>query len=515
MLKKIYFSLILLLIIFWPNFSQAFSEKELKDRYSGSILLTDTGWQQQFWYVEPSTQMRYAIDSQDQLDNIIKKFSLIIKDKDLQKIPSSDNQKGIDYNLSQKYRGQFIVSKQKNTQTTWYVNPLDLKRYQLDPTSNTLEFIHSLAIDINAEKLDYLSLADLEQLNVVPNQVDFANYFKIYDTLKQNYYKSEKIDATNLFYGSLQGLVDAVDDPYTEFFTPKSKKQFDDTLSGTTEGIGAMVDIKDGLLTIITPLDNMPAAKAGLLPYDQILMVDDKNIKGLSLAECITLIKGPSGTNVKLNIYRPSTNKNFDVIVTRAKIIVPNVTGKKIEAGITYIKINNFAMSLPGEFYHLSQQLIDNNTRGVIIDLRNNPGGYTDSAVFLADQWLDANQIIFKEKFPKSLQEYKASSPVEIKLPTVILVNNGSASAAEIFTAALKNHAKAKIVGEKTFGKGTGQAITAFPDGSAIKYTIFEWLDPANNSIEKTGVKPDIEVISNPMNGFDNQLEKAIQVLTQ
>lgn len=515
MLKKIYFSLGLLLVIICPNLSQAFSETELRDRYSGNIMLADSGFNKQYWYLEPSSQTRYALDNQNQLANILAKFSVAIKDKDLVKIPTYENKKGTDYNLSQKYRGQFLISKKNNVSETWYVNPLDSNRYLIEPENPGLEFLHSLAIDINAEKLNYLPLADLENFNVEPSQVNFNNYWQIYNILKESYFQTDKIDPAKLFYGSLQGLVEAVDDPYTQFFTPQGKKQFDDTLSGTTEGIGAMVDIKDGQLTIISPLDNMPAAKAGLLPYDQILTVNEQDTKGLSLAECVSLIKGPSNTAVKLNIYRPNTRKNFEVIIIRAKIVIANVTGKRLDSNISYIKINNFAASLPAEFSRLQQQLVDNNTKGLIIDLRNNPGGYTDSAIFLADQWLDTGQVIFKEKFPKSLQEYRASTPVEIKLPTVILVNNGSASAAEIFTAALKNYGKAKIVGEKTFGKGTGQALNSFSDGSALKYTIFEWLDPAGISIEKVGVQPDLEIASSPSNEFDNQLFQAIGVLTK
>ncbi len=231
--------------------------------------------------------------------------------------------------------------------------------------------------------------------------------------------------------------------------------------------------------------------------------------------EAVSLIRGPIGTQVKLNVYRPSSQKNFEVIITRAKIVVPNVTGKKLDNNLVYIKINTFSASLPTEFKNLKQQLVDNNTKGIIIDLRNNPGGYTNSAIYLADQWLDTKQVIFKEKYLKSLEEYSASTPVEINLPTVILINNGSASASEIFTSALKNYRKATVIGERSFGKGTGQALKPFADGSALKYTVFEWLDPAGKSIEKIGIQPDIEIIRSQDNQFDNQLYQAVQVLAQ
>lgn len=514
MLKKIYLSLGLLVIILWPNSSQAFSKTELIDRYSGSIMLADSGFNQQYWYLEPNSQVRYAVDTNEQLNNLINKFSTNIKTQDLAKIPTNENKKSADYNLVKKYRGQFLTIKQKNGQEIWYVHPLDLSRYLLPNDDSKLNFIQTLAIDINAEKLDYLPLADLEQFNV-NTQVNFDEYWQIYNKLKTSYLRADTIDNNKLFQGSLSGLVNALGDPYTQFFTPQNKKQFDDTLAGTTEGIGAMVDIKDNKLTITTPLDNMPAAKAGLLPYDQILMANDQDLANMSLDEAISFVKGPAGSTVKLKIYRPSTQKTFEVNVTRAKIVVPNVSGKRLDNGITYIKINSFAANLPGDFNRLKSELVDQNTKSLIIDLRNNPGGYTDAAVFLAEQWLDSGQVIFKEKFPKSLDEYLATTPIEIKLPTVVLVNSGSASAAEIFTAALKNHAKAKIVGETTFGKGTGQAIQTFPDGSALKYTIFEWLDPANNSIEKTGVKPDLEVTTKPGDQFDNQLYQAIQLLNK
>lgn len=515
MLKKIYFSLALLLFIFLPNISQAWSATEILARYNGSVLLADSGFARQYWYLEPSTQERYALDSRNQLDHLINKFAQDIKAKDLAKLATYDNKQGADYNLAKKYQGKFLHLKEKDKDEIWYINPLDLSRYLIENNDSGLASIQNLALDIADDKLNALPLAELEEFNVLADKISFDNYWKIYQTLKKDYYKTDKIDDTKLFYGSLKGLVEAVGDPYTEFFTPQAKKDFDDNLSGSTEGIGAVVDIKDGELTIITPLDDLPADQAGLLPHDQILMVNDQSIKGLSLNESVNLIKGPAGTTVKLQIYRPSTNRRFEVNITRTKIVVPNVTGKRLDNNLSYIKINNFGAHLAPDFATTFKQFVDDGTRGLIIDLRNNPGGYTDSAIYLADQWLDSGQIIFQEKFPKLLMSYRASSPVEIKLPTVILVNNGSASAAEIFTAALKQHAKAKIVGSQTFGKGTGQTIQLLDDGSAVKYTIFEWLDPLGQSIEKVGVTPDVDVATTPNNGFDNQLYQAIQVLSK
>lgn len=510
MLKRIYFSFAFLSLIFWPSFSQA-ADNDLMERYSGTVLSIDYGFKQQYWYLEPLSKTRYALDEKTQLENIVNKFSTTIKEKDLQKIATSQNKKGIDFNIAQKYRGQFLINQEKDIKEIWYVNPLDLNRYLVTNPELNLDLMQSLAIGIDSTKLNALPMADLENFNENVGEINFDNYWEIYDTLKSGYFQSDKIDTTKLFYGSLQGLVESVGDPYTQFFTPQGKKEFDNDLEGVTEGIGAIVDVKDDELTIITPIDNFPAAKAGLLPYDQILKVDDQDIHGYSVDEAVSLIRGPIGTKVKLNIYRPSTKKSFELTITRAKIVVPNVTGKKLDNNLVYIKINTFSASLPSEFKNIKQQLIDNTTKGVIIDLRNNPGGYTNSAIYLADQWLDTKQVIFKEKYSKSLEEYSASTPVEINLPTVILINNGSASASEIFTSALKNYNKATVIGEPSFGKGTGQALRPFADGSALKYTVFEWLDPASRSIEKVGIQPDIEIIRSQDNQFDSQLYQAVQ----
>lgn len=482
------------------------------DRYLGSIILEDNIFHKKIWYLESNNKERYPLTSASDLQNIINKFSKPVSAAILKKIPLATDQKYADYNVAKKYSGQFLFEQNKKNEI-WYLNPLDLRRYQITPDDNGLKVLNDLAISLPLDKIQALSLAKDANISEQEDELDFQQYNELRNILVENYYKPEKINDQTLFYGSLSGLAEALDDPYTKFFTPSKKTQFDNSIEGSVEGIGAMVDIKNNILTIVTPLLESPAFKAGLMANDQILEVDGLSIRNFSLDKSTSLIKGPQGSLVTLKIYRPIDDKTFEVKISREKIVIPNVTAKKLDRNIVYFSIGSFAPNMVADFNKLRQQNIDSSTRGLIIDLRNNPGGYTDSALALADIWLAPDALILQEKFRSHSEKYYTQTAEKLNIPTVVLINSATASAAEIFSAALKENNQAKLAGETSYGKGTGQLLQSFADGSAIKYTYFEWLTGLGNSVENRGIQPDVEIKNDPQTSIDEPLVKALELL--
>lgn len=481
--------------------------EEIRNLYAGSVVVEDNGYNQDYWYVDPDEKVRYYLSDGISVSRLLRKQGEGIGNKVLAKIPQNRDQQNADYDLVHKYRGHILLQVETDG-SAWYINPLDDLRYHIENGKAGLETLQDLAIQISSPRLNAIPEAtDTSLTKKTRDAIDFDMFWQVQNTLKNYYYQPDKITDLDMFYGSLKGLANSLDDPYTEFFTPRNKQDFQNRLEGSVEGIGAYVDIKDGRFIIISPLENSPAKAAGLLPNDQVLLVDGRDIKGWLLEDAIAIIRGPSGTKVTLKIYRSSTDRTFEVTIVRAKVETPNIESKTIDGDISYIKVNIFSQDLPQEFASAVNQTINDKTRGVIVDLRNNPGGYTSSALNLAEYWLSPNQLIVRENYKNHSQNFNASAEPKIKLPTVILVNSGTASASEIFTLALSKNNLAQTVGETSFGKGTGQSLVNFEDGSALKYTIFEWFGPQDTSVEGKGITPDFVVEYNP--NVDMQLQKA------
>ncbi len=482
------------------------------DRYLGSMILEDNIFQSRIWYLDPSLKQRYSVNDVADVKLLTEKFGQKTKTSVLNKIPKTGGQKNIDYNIAKKYSGQFLIDTSQNNEV-WYVNPLVLVRYRISIDEAGLKTLTNLAIGLPLDKLSIISIADFKQTPTPKSAINFQQYQDIIDVLKNSYFQPNKINDKDLFYGSLAGLASGLNDPYTEFFSPEGKQQFDDSIDNAVEGIGATVELKNNIFTIVAPLTGSPALKAGLLPNDQVLEVNHESIRGFTLKKSISLIKGPKGTTVTLKIYRQSENKTFEVTITRDRVEIPNVVAKQLDNNIVYFGINVFSPDMVSDFNNLRKQFVTTSSRGIIIDLRNNPGGYTDSAIKLADIWLPANVLILQEKTRDHTENYYTRTDESLKIPTIILTNSGTASASEIFSAALKEANLAKLVGQTTYGKGTGQMVSDFPDGSALKYTYFEWLTGMGNSVQNRGLKPDYEVLNDNIYNIDQQLNKAIELL--
>lgn len=351
----------------------------------------------------------------------------------------------------------------------------------------------------------------------VASDVEFRMFWDVWNLLKQKYYQ-QPIEDKRLFYGALAGLAYSLDDPYTTFFEPSSAQEFEQALSGKFEGIGAEIGLREGRITVIAPLPGTPAERAGLRPGDLINTIDGEETTGFAVEEAVTKIRGPKGTQVTLGIERPDAQEPlFEVTITRDQIQVESVRVKQREDGIAMIEVTNFNGDTEAGFSRAVQQVLRAEPKGLIIDLRNNPGGYLDTALAMAGEWVGDAVVVKERRHGEIFEELRGLGRKRLSgIPTVVLVNEGSASAAEIVAGALQDYGVATIVGAKTFGKGSVQDYVDLPDGSAVKITIAEWLTPKERTINKTGLEPDVAVDRTPEDyekQLDPQLDRAVAIL--
>jgi carboxyl-terminal processing protease len=347
-------------------------------------------------------------------------------------------------------------------------------------------------------------------------QLDFNLYFEVWNNIKEHYVEKIKLSDKDLFYGSLRGLAESTGDPYTTFLDPQESKEFDEDLSGKFEGVGMEVGIRNEIITVISPLDDTPADKAGIMPGDKIYAIDKESTIGMSLDDAVSKIRGPKGTEVKLTIIR-GEEKPFDLTITRGVIIVESVKTELRDDGIYVIRISNFNDDTEFLFYKAIDEIESANPKGIILDLRNNPGGYLDTAINLASKWIEDGIIVAEQLNDNKREEYMARGLAQLKnYKTVVLVNGGSASASEILAGALRDYNKAKIVGTTTYGKGSVQALQELSDGSYLKITVAKWLTPAGDYIDEKGIEPNIEVeltMDDVNNNRDPQMDKAVELI--
>jgi len=290
-------------------------------------------------------------------------------------------------------------------------------------------------------------------------------------------------------------------------------------LAGTFEGIGAEIGIRNDILTIIAPLADMPAQKAGLLAGDKIYAIDGESTAGIIVDEAVNKIRGPKDTGVTLSISQDGIEKVKDVTIIRDQIITKSVKKELREDNIYVITISNFNDDTIGLFNEAVQDLLKHNPQGIIIDLRNNPGGYLDTAVDIASEWIEEGTVVSEQFSSEIKNDISATGGARLKdYKTAVLINQGSASASEIVSGALKDYNLATLVGMRTFGKGTVQTLEEYNDGSSVKLTVAKWLTPNGNNINEEGISPDIEVDMTQedyQNFKDPQLDKAVEILKE
>ncbi len=371
-------------------------------------------------------------------------------------------------------------------------------------------------------KSDSTSLRFLEESNGENNidkELDFSLFWKAWDTLQEKYIDEESLNNEDLLFGAIRGMMKASGDPYTSFLDPEETENLSEQIGGEFEGIGAEMGIKDDILTIIAPLDESPAQKAGLEAGDKVLKIDDKLTNDLTLDEAVDLIRGKKGSQVALTIIREGNNETREITVTRDLIKIKSSELEFKENNIAYVRIREFGEQTGKEMRSTANEIIKKESPGIILDLRNNPGGLLDKSVEIASLMLPRGDVVVIEETSdgnrKEIKSFGGDKLSQIK--TIVLINEGSASASEILAGALRdNRNNVTLLGEKSFGKGSVQELVSLPQKTSAKITVAKWLTPNGHSIMDEGISPDIEVsytLEDLENQRDPQLEKALEML--
>lgn len=351
----------------------------------------------------------------------------------------------------------------------------------------------------------------------IASDVDFDRFWKVWSLIREKYV-DQPVSDEDLFEGALQGLVYGLHDPYSTYFTKEMAEDFSQELSGSFFGIGAELGLNDsGNLVVVAPIADTPAEAAGVQAGDIILSIDSEDTTGMTVSEAVGKIRGEKGTKVTLELFGKDAEEARTVEIERDEIHIQSVKTTIRPDGIGVVTVSVFGDDTISGFAEAADKLQKANVKGIVVDLRNNPGGYLDAAIVLAGYWTGTQTVVQEEvrgdrtPFPGEGDARFASTP------TVVLVNGGSASASEIFSGALQDYGLAEIIGEQSFGKGSVQEYQDLADGSAVKITVARWLTPTGRSIDKEGITPDQEVVRTLDDyhaNLDPQLDAAIRFFT-
>ena len=354
------------------------------------------------------------------------------------------------------------------------------------------------------------------QIPAAENNVNMDLFWSVWDKLSANYLDKSKIDQNQMVYGAIKGMVSSVGDPYTMFLPPTDNKKSKEDLNGSFSGVGIELGFnKDKLMTVVSPLKGTPAEKAGVKATDVILKIGDKDTMNMGLQEAVDMIRGLKGTQVKMTLVHLSDNKPYEVTLTRDTILVPSVD-LEFKDKIAVIKLSRFGDRTNDEWNKVVDKIIaTKDTKGIVLDMRNNPGGYLTGSVYIASEFLPSGVVVEQESSNGVKEPFEVNRKGKLlKQPLVVLVNEGSASASEIVAGALQDHKRAQIVGVTSFGKGTVQEAEDLKQGAGLHVTVARWLTPNGNWIDKNGIKPDVEVKNDPEKPEEDlQLNNALELL--
>jgi len=362
-----------------------------------------------------------------------------------------------------------------------------------------------------------------------PENLDFSLFWEAWTKLEEKYVDNSKIDYKKMLYGAITGMADSLKDDYTVFFPPEDSKIFKEDVNGEFSGVGMEIGVKNSTLTVIAPIEGTPAERAGLMAGDKIVKINGQDSGDMAVDEAVKLIRGQRGTEVSLTIFRDGWDDVKDFKIIRDVIEVPSIklemlaspgeAGGKAD-GIAHIKLYQFSEVARSSFNKAGLEILNGPAKKIILDLRNNPGGYLEVAQDIAGWFLEKGELVAIEDFggKEENQEYRAKGPSNFSsYKMVVLINKGSASASEILAGALRDNRNVPLIGEKSFGKGSVQQLEELREGS-LKITIARWLTPKGTMINGQGLTPDIEVKMTEedyKNKKDPQLDKAIEVLKE
>lgn len=356
-----------------------------------------------------------------------------------------------------------------------------------------------------------------------PEGVDFTPLYRAWKLVDQRFVAATSTASTSAeerVYGAVKGMVEALGDPYTAFFPPQEAEDFATEISGSFSGVGMEIGLRDGAITVVAPLKDSPAQRAGILAGDKVLMIDGVSTDGMTIDRAVRLIRGEAGTRVTLAIVRAGEVKPLEVLITRAVIQLPTIDYEIRADGIYVVKLYNFFAQAPELFRASLRDFVGSGSKKLILDLRGNPGGFLEAAVDIASWFLPSGAVVVTEDYGERggavVHRSRGYNVFDNTLKMVVLVDEGSASASEILAGALREHGVATLIGEKTFGKGSVQEIVPVTSGTTLKITIARWLTPLGTSIAENGLTPDTKVARSAQDiqkGKDPQLDAAVEYL--
>ena len=378
---------------------------------------------------------------------------------------------------------------------------------------------HSLVIDSQQSSSSVLNGVFGSQNQTINQEISLKTLWTVRDILSSKYIYNDKLVGETLSYGAVRGMVASLDDPHTEFMDPKETVEFNESLNSELEGIGAEMTIREQLLTVLNTLKGSPAEKAGLLPNDIVIQINDDMTTELSLFEAIEKIRGPKGTEVTLTVIREGKDAPLELTIKRETITLESVAYNEYSPGIWQVEINSFSDDTRLEFIQAMNDIKQKSPKGMVLDLRFNGGGYLNGAVDILSAFIrgETKVVSIEYRDAKMNEILKTDgAPQFPDLPLVVLINAGSASASEIVAAAVQDLKRGLIMGETSYGKGTVQEVDPLPDGSSLRFTIARWMSPNGLDINEKGVVPDREVEfteEDYTNKYDRQLEEAVKYL--
>jgi len=350
-----------------------------------------------------------------------------------------------------------------------------------------------------------------------PKAVDLSNFWEVWHLAEANFLRTENFDTQAQVDGAIKGLVDSLDDPYTVYMTPDEASDFEESMSGEFEGVGAEIDRRNDQIIIVSPLKGSPAESAGLRSGDIVFQIDEEPTFGITLEEAVTQIRGPKGEPVVLSVIRENERKPIDITIVRDSIVLPTIEWEINEEDIAVLSLYQFGNNAARDFRAAVEAIVLESPKGIIVDLRNNGGGLLDASIKILSDFVADAVVVRTEgrRFGDTGDLKTGRDGSLLELPLVVLVNEGSASASEIFAGAIQDLNRGLVVGRKTFGKGSVQNVIPLSNGANLKITVSEWLTPNGRSIQEHGIDPHVlvEFDENAPEGVDQVLERALNLI--